>query len=105
MLIEYVTDGFVENAVQEEQSPLTEIGSFVYTRTYSRWKAIKGRREHWQETVQRAVNYNVTLAREDLRKKGLRQDYSALHKEAERIINSIYNTKQFPAYRTFWLGS
>lgn len=104
MLIEYVTDGFVEKTVQEEPSPLTEIGSFVYTRTYSRWKATKGRREHWQETVQRAVNYNMTLASDHLIKKGLRPDYPALQKEAERIFTSIYNTKQFPSGRTLWLG-
>lgn len=104
MLIEYVTDGFVEKAVKEEPNPLTEIGSFVYTRTYSRWKASRGRREYWQETVQRAVNYNMTLASDHILKNGLEPDYRALQEEAERIFLSIYNTKQFPSGRTLWLG-
>ncbi|HHU19725.1 MAG TPA: ribonucleoside-triphosphate reductase, adenosylcobalamin-dependent [Bacilli bacterium] len=104
MLIEYVTDGFIEKEVNKNPNPLTEVGSFVYTRTYSRWKATRGRREYWHETVQRAVNYNMTLASDHLIKIGLEPDYRALQQEAERIFLSIYNTKQFPSGRTLWLG-
>lgn len=104
MLIEYITDDFVEKVVENKPNPLTEIGSFVYTRTYSRWKAGKNRREFWHETVQRAVNYNMTLASDHLEKIGLEPDYRALQKEAERIFLSIYETKQFPSGRTLWLG-
>ncbi|MFB1049990.1 ribonucleoside-triphosphate reductase, adenosylcobalamin-dependent [Paraliobacillus sp. JSM ZJ581] len=104
MLIEYITDDFVEKTVNHTKNPLTEIGNFVYTRTYSRWKTSKNRREYWHETVQRAVNYNMTLASDHLKKIGLAPDYRALQKEAERIFVNIYQTKQFPSGRTLWLG-
>ena len=39
-----------------------ELGSFVYSRTYSRYIPQLNRREFWWETVRRAVEYNCSLA-------------------------------------------
>ena len=43
-------------------SPMGELGSFVYSRTYSRYIPALNRREFWWETVRRAVEYNCSLA-------------------------------------------
>lgn len=41
-------------------NPMEQLGSFVYTRTYSRFMPRLGRREFWWETVRRAVEYNCS---------------------------------------------
>lgn len=38
---------------------MTDLGNFVYYRTYSRWLDEEGRRENWWETVRRAVEFNT----------------------------------------------
>lgn len=104
MIIEYIDDSFVEEVVKENPKPLTELGDFVYTRTYSRWLRSKGRREYWQETIKRAVNYNMTLESQHLQSIGIRPNFVELQKEAQKIFKNIYETKQFPSGRTLWLG-
>ena len=42
-------------------SHMTELGKFIFYRTYSRWLEDKQRRETWKETVRRAVEYNCSL--------------------------------------------
>ena len=59
-------------------NPMGELGSFVYSRTYSRYIPALNRREFWWETVRRAVEYNCSLApttREEA-EKALRQRLS-----------------------------
>lgn len=104
MIIEYIDDLFVEEVVARNPKPLTEIGDFVYTRTYSRWLGSKGRRELWQETVKRTVNYNMTLESQHLQSIGIRPNFVELQKEAQKLFENIYLTKQFPSGRTLWLG-
>ena len=95
----YLTDDFLTPYSQKKPS-FTEIGEFVYYRTYSRWIESEKRREDWWETVARAVNYNVGLI---LKKK---PDYP-LHKirrEAEELYDNMYNLRLFLSGRTTYIG-
>ena len=73
-------------------NPMEQLGSFVYTRTYSRYLPKVGRREFWWETVRRAVEYNCSLA-------------PTTREEAEKLYDNIYNMKQFLSGRTLWVGN
>jgi adenosylcobalamin-dependent ribonucleoside-triphosphate reductase len=69
----------------------TELGKFIYYRTYSRWLPEEQRREYWWETVKRAVEYNCSLA-------------PTSQKEMEELFDRVYNFKNFLAGRTLWTG-
>ena len=73
-------------------SPMNQLGSFVYYRTYSRWVPIEQRREYWWETVRRSVEYNCSLV-------------PTSKEEAERLYKNVFEMKQFLSGRTFWVGS
>ncbi|MFW6022891.1 MAG: ribonucleoside-triphosphate reductase, adenosylcobalamin-dependent [Halanaerobiaceae bacterium] len=70
----------------------TELGEFIYYRTYSRWLPEEQRREYWWETVRRAVEYNCSLA-------------PTTREEAEKLYENVYNLKNFMAGRTLWTAS
>lgn len=72
-------------------SPMGELGSFVYSRTYSRFLPGLNRREFWWETVRRAVEYNCSLA-------------PTAREEAEKLYDNIFNLRQFLSGRTLWVG-
>ena len=71
---------------------MEQLGSFVYTRTYSRYLPKLGRREFWWETVRRAVEYNCSLA-------------PTTREEAEKLYDNIYHMRQFLSGRTLWVGN
>lgn len=73
-------------------SPMNQLGSFVYYRTYSRWVPDEMRREYWWETVRRSVEYNCSLV-------------PTSKEEAEQLYRNIFEMKQFLSGRTFWVGS
>ena len=73
-------------------NPMEQLGSFVYTRTYSRYLPKLGRREFWWETVRRAVEYNCSLA-------------PTTREEAEKLYDNIYHMRQFLSGRTLWVGN
>lgn len=73
-------------------NPMEQLGSFVYTRTYSRYLSGIGRREFWWETVRRAVEYNCSLA-------------PTSREEAEKLYDNIYHLRQFLSGRTLWVGN
>lgn len=73
-------------------NPMEQLGSFVYTRTYSRYLPKFGRREFWWETVRRAVEYNCSLAHTS-------------REEAEKLYDNIYHLRQFLSGRTLWVGN
>ena len=73
-------------------NPMEQLGSFVYTRTYSRFLPGIGRREFWWETVRRAVEYNCSLA-------------PTSREEAEKLYDNIYHMRQFLSGRTLWVGN
>lgn len=72
-------------------NPMEQLGSFVFTRTYSRFLPEYGRREFWWETVRRAVEYNCSLA-------------PTTKEEAEKLYDNVYHMRQFMAGRTLWIG-
>lgn len=69
----------------------TELGEFVYYRTYSRFIPEEGRREYWWETVARSVDYNCSLG-------------NTTREEAEMLFDNIYNLRQFLSGRTTYVG-
>ncbi|MEG1931270.1 MAG: ATP cone domain-containing protein, partial [Anaerovorax sp.] len=86
-----ITDEFISK-FKHSASPLGQLGSFVYYRTYSRWVPDEMRREYWWETVRRSVEYNCSLV-------------PTSKEEAEQLYQNIYELKQFLSGRTFWVGS
>lgn len=73
------------------------LGSFVYLRTYSRWKDDDLRRETWNETAKRVVEYSLGLYNGPATTEELR-------KEAELMYDSMFKLQVFPAGRTLWIG-
>lgn len=86
-----LTDSFISK-YKHLDSPMGQLGDFVYYRTYSRWLPEEKRREYWWETVRRAVEYNCSLVETE-------------RSEAESLFDSVYNLKQFLSGRTFWVGN
>lgn len=86
-----LTDEFISK-YKHRKTPMNQLGSFVYYRTYSRWLEDEKRREHWWETVRRAVEYNCSLI-------------PTSKEEAERLFQNVFELKQFLSGRTFWVGS
>ncbi len=85
-----LTDEFISK-YKHMNSPMDQLGNFVYYRTYSRWLPEEKRREYWWETVRRAVEYNCSIVKTS---KG----------EAEELFDNIFNLRQFLSGRTFWVG-
>jgi len=69
----------------------SQLGQFVYYRTYSRWLPLEKRREYWWETAKRAVEFNCNLVR-------------TTQREAELLYDNIFHLRQFLAGRTLWTG-
>ena len=85
-----LTDEFIRK-YKHAPSPMNQLGSFVYYRTYSRWLPHEKRREYWWETVRRSVEYNCSLV-------------PTTREEAENLFDNIYHMRQFLSGRTFWVG-
>ncbi len=85
-----LTDDFISK-YKHADSPMTQLGSFVYYRTYSRFLPEEKRREFWWETVRRAVEYNCSLV-------------PTTRQEAEELYDNIFHLRQFLSGRTFWVG-
>jgi len=86
-----LTDAFISK-YKHLPSPMKQLGNFVYYRTYSRWLKDEKRREHWWETVRRAVEYNCSLV-------------NATRSEAEELFDNVFHLRQFLSGRTFWVGN
>lgn len=85
-----LTDEFISK-YKHIQPPMTQLGAFVYYRTYSRWIPELKRREHWFETVRRAVEYNCSLVK-------------TTKEEAEELYDNIFYLRQFLSGRTLFTG-
>ncbi|GAB6106951.1 ribonucleoside-triphosphate reductase, adenosylcobalamin-dependent [Fusibacter bizertensis] len=85
-----LTDDFISK-YKHMNSPMQQLGDFVYYRTYSRWLPEEKRREYWWETVRRAVEYNCTITKTN-------------RSEAEELFDNIFHLRQFLSGRTFWVG-
>ena len=86
-----ISEDFV-SVFKHAPSPMNQLGSFVYYRTYSRWMPEELRREYWWETVRRAVEYNCSLV-------------PTSKDEAEKLYKNMFELKQFLSGRTLWVGS
>ena len=87
---------FSSPQIKEEPAPNidpfeNEMSKFVYYRTYSRWDDAKGRRETWDETVERCVDYLKKVSKNKLKK----SDYELIHKY-------ILEMKVMPSMRLLW---
>jgi len=86
-----LTDEFISKYKHLSSPFPTQLGQFVYYRTYSRWLQLEKRREYWWETVRRAVEFNCNLVKTNQR-------------EAEALYDNVYHLRQFLAGRTLWTG-
>lgn len=86
-----ISEDFVSR-YKHAPSPMSQLGSFVYYRTYSRWVPEEMRREYWWETVRRSVEYNCSLV-------------PTSKEEAEKLYKNVFELKQFLSGRTLWVGS
>src|SRR6056297_3353553 len=87
-----LTNEFLSKYKHQPNPFPTELGEFIYYRTYSRWLKEEQRREYWWETVKRAVEYNCSLA-------------PTTKKEAEKLYDNVYYLRNFLAGRTLWTAS
>jgi len=83
---------------------MTDLGEFVFYRTYSRWLDDLRRRETWKETTLRASNYNVELEYWYRVENGLPIDMNRLKTEAEKLFETQFNLRGFLSGRTNWIG-
>ena len=86
-----LTDDFISQYKHLPNPFPTQLGQFVYYRTYSRWLPWEKRREYWWETVKRAVEFNCNLVK-------------TTQHEAELLYDNIFHLRQFLAGRTLWTG-
>lgn len=103
--IEFLQVDWVKAQIEKNPKPLSELGEFVYTRTYSRWIDNFGRRERWHETVKRAIEYNMSLEYKFMLDNNLEPDLTRMKQEAQELFLNIYEAKQMPSGRTLWLGN
>jgi ribonucleoside-diphosphate reductase alpha chain/ribonucleoside-triphosphate reductase len=85
-----LSDDFISK-YKHMNSPMKQLGDFVYYRTYSRWLPEEKRREYWWETVRRAVEYNCSIVKTS-------------RAEAEELFDNVFHLRQFLSGRTFWVG-
>lgn len=88
----FLDDSFISK-YKHTKPPMTNLGEFVFYRTYSRLIEEEGRREEWWETVRRAVEYNASLSP------------TTTKAEAQELYDNIFHLRQFPSGRTLWVGN
>ena len=69
----------------------------VYLRTYSRWLEEHGRRERWDETIARVVEYSMSLYQGPA-------THEELVREAEELYDHMFHLRIQPAGRTLFVG-
>ena len=72
------------------RSKMSPYQEFIYKRTYARWLDDKGRRENWNETVERYADYFRKRVPEELL-----EDFM-------EAINSVYTLDVMPSMRALW---
>ncbi len=86
-----LTDDFISQYKHLPNPFPTQLGQFVYYRTYSRWLPLEKRREYWWETVRRTVEFNCSLVK-------------TTQREAELLYDNVFYLRQFLAGRSLWIG-
>lgn len=97
--MKFISKKFLNKYINK-RPPFTNIGEFVYLRTYSRYLEEEKRREHWYETCKRVAEYSVSL----LQDHNPNTPIFELKKEAEEIFDNMFNLRTFPSGRTMWVG-
>lgn len=103
----FLTGEFISHYKHRTDPFPTELGKFVYYRTYSRPKPEEQRREYWWETCYRVVEFNLGLQLEAMKRQGIEitpRTITELKKEGERIYDLMYNLKIFPSGRSLWIA-
>lgn len=103
----FLSNNFISKYKHKQDPFPTELGKFVYYRTYSRPIPEESRRERWWETVARVVDFNSNLELMAIKKQGLVVngiEINRLKKQAEKIYDMMYNLKLFPSGRSLWIG-
>ncbi|MBE6086872.1 MAG: ribonucleoside-triphosphate reductase, adenosylcobalamin-dependent [Clostridium beijerinckii] len=101
---ELLSESFLNKYREIRNTPLSNIGEFVYLRTYSRYLNNKKRRETWFETVLRTTEYNIELGIEFKKKQGLSINLQDEVKEAELLFDNLFNLRTFTSGRTLYMG-
>ncbi|MDR3597372.1 ribonucleoside-triphosphate reductase, adenosylcobalamin-dependent [Clostridium sp.] len=101
---EILSEAFLNKYREIDDTPLSNIGEFVYLRTYSRYLTNKKRRENWFETVLRTTKYNIDLGIEFKKKHGLNINIQDEIKEAELLFDNLFNLRTFTSGRTLYMG-
>lgn len=99
-----LSEEFLKDYREINKSPLSNIGEFVYLRTYSRYLDDKKRRENWFETVLRTTEYNLELGIDFKKKHGLFINMNDEIKEAEFLFDNLFNLRTFTSGRTLYMG-
>ncbi|MGM9935594.1 MAG: ribonucleoside-triphosphate reductase, adenosylcobalamin-dependent [Clostridium sp.] len=98
-----LSEGFLER-YKNADSPLSNIGEFVYLRTYSRYLNDKKRRENWFETVLRTTEYNIELGLNFKKEHNLNINMDDEIKEAQLLFDNLFNLRTFTSGRTLYMG-
>lgn len=103
---QFLSNEFLSDFKHKKDPFPSELGKFVYYRTYSRPIPEEKRRERWWETVARVVDFNIGLQASLYKRQGRMNDIilNSLKAEAEEIYENIYNLRLFPSGRTLWVG-
>ena len=78
----------------DKNPPFGEIGVIVYLRTYSRFIEELQRRETWQETILRNIEYSLSL--------DTVSNLENKQQEAEALFDMMFHLQGFPAGRSLW---
>lgn len=103
----FLSSDFVSKYKHKPNPFSTELGKFVYYRTYSRPIPEESRREDWWETVFRVVEFNTGLQVDAMKRQGIditENKLIELRKESEEIYDLMYNLKLFPSGRSLWVA-
>lgn len=98
----FLTQEFLDK-YKHKQPPLTAVGMFTFIRTYSRFIPELGRRETYLEAVARSVDANVSMIYK-VKPELTDKEFKQYQKEAEKLFDNIFNTRQFLSGRLFWVG-
>jgi len=91
-----LTETFLQQYTKKPPFGGNGLGEFIYLRTYSRWLEDQQRRETWEETCKRVVDYSIGLA-VNLTEQERRLD-------AEALYDAMYNLRVQPSGRSLWIG-
>jgi ribonucleotide reductase class II len=90
---QYISWDFYKKYI-DRKPPFGELGAIIYIRTYSRFINELKRREIWQETILRNIEYSLSL-----------DTVTPLEDkctEAKALFEMMFNLQGFPAGRSLW---